>query len=148
MRSLHDSDTRHEIVDRIRRLTSDCDRLWGQMDRSQMLAHVGDQLRMALGDLPLGGARGMFRFALPRYLMIHVLPWPKGGAEAPREAFTTKPTEWESDRAALLGLIERFANMPLSELQPVHPLFGHLKPHDIGVLSYRHLDHHLRQFGG
>ena len=148
MRSLLDPGARGEIIERIRRLGPHNDRLWGRMDHSQMLAHVGDQLRLALGDLPIDGARGVFRFALPRYLVIHVLPWPKGRAAAPEEAFTTAPTDWESDRARLLDLIERFAAIRPSELQPVHPLFGHLKPHDVGVLSYRHLDHHLRQFSG
>ena len=148
MRSLLDPGARGEILERILRLTPDNDRLWGKMDCSQMLAHVGDQLRMALGDVPVNGARGVWRFALPRYLIIHVLPWPKVGAEAPAEAFTTVPTDWESDRATLLDLIERFAAIRPSELKPLHPLFGHLRPHDLGVLSYRHLDHHLRQFNG
>ena len=43
-----------------------------------------------------------------RYLIVHVLPWPKGKAEAPPQAFTTTPESWENDRVALLELIERY----------------------------------------
>jgi hypothetical protein len=30
---------------------------------------------------------------------------------------------------------------------PAHPFFGLLGPHAWGVLTRRHFDHHLRQFG-
>lgn len=112
-----------------------------------MMAHVGDQLRMALGDIEVDEARGPLRFAPTRYLIVHVLLWPKGRAQAPREAFTTAPTEIEADRETLIGLIERFAATRDDQLAPTNPLFGRMTARDWDVLSFRHLDHHLRQFG-
>jgi hypothetical protein len=44
-------------------------------------------------------------------------------------------------------LIERFATTPPEKLGVVHPSFGRMRPRDWDVLQYRHLDHHLRQFG-
>ena len=146
MRSIQDPTACRDIVARVERVSSDSERQWGQMDVSQMLAHAADQLRIAVGDINVDRARGPFQFAPLRYLMVHVLPWPKGKAQSPHEALTTAPTDLEEDRATLVALIDRFATTPPSDVAPLHPLFGRMTARDWGVFSYRHLDHHLRQF--
>ena len=146
MPSLRDPAARSAIVDRLKALEPSNERKWGRMDVGQMLCHVGDQLRMALGDIATTPRRGPFRLPPIRYLIIHVLPWPRGRAQAPPEAFTTTPSEWEADRAAVIELIERFGEAADGDLAPVNPVFGRLSGRDWAVLSYRHLDHHLRQF--
>ena len=52
-----------------------------------------------------------------------------------------------ADREVVAELIERFAATPPMQLADAHPSFGHMRPRDWDVLQYRHLDHHLRQFG-
>ncbi len=148
MRSLSEPDAQAEISRRVQRIEPTSQRMWGKMESGQMLSHVADQLRLALRDLPTGPPRGPFRFAPMRFLLIHVLPWPKGRAQGPREAFTTPPASWEDDRRALLDLVGRFGEASADGLAPTHPLFGRMTARDWGVLSYRHLDHHLRQFSG
>jgi hypothetical protein len=135
------------MLARVRAVHAGSARRWGRMSVSDMLAHVADQLRIALGEIEAQGVPGPLRFPPLRYLAIHVVPWPKGRVQAPPEAFTTAPTEIEADRAALVALIERFARAPDAALAAPHPLFGHMSARDWDVLSYRHLDHHLRQFG-
>lgn len=54
---------------------------------------------------------------------------------------------WEEDRAALHDLIERFAAEDRAGRWPPHPAFGTLSGRGWGSLAYKHLDHHLRQFG-
>jgi LPS sulfotransferase NodH len=46
------------------------------------------------------------------------------------------------------ALIERFAAAGLAgcTMHP-HSFFGRLTPQEWAVLMYKHLDHHLRQFG-
>ncbi len=147
MPTVTDPVARSDLIARINRLSPASPRQWGRMEVTQMVAHVADQLRIALRDVPVQAVRGPFRFAPLRYLIIHVLPWPKGRAKAPPEAFTTAPTQLDADRTALIALIERFASAPAAQLCPVHPLFGPVTARDWDVLSWRHLDHHLRQFG-
>ena len=43
--------TRRELLERLSRLTADARPRWGRMTAPQMLTHVNDQFRMALGDL-------------------------------------------------------------------------------------------------
>jgi hypothetical protein len=87
------------------------------------------------------------RFPPLRRLIIHWLPWPQGKAQAPPELFTTKPVTLDGDRETLRVLIERFARAAPEDPWPHHPKFGAMSGRDWGVLAYRHLDHHLRQFG-
>jgi hypothetical protein len=114
----------------------------------QLLPHLAFGLRLALGEQESrgtpGGALGRPVF---RYLAIHWLPWPKGKVDAPPDAFSTPSAGWERDREILVELIERFAATPPEELGLTHPIFGRMRPRDWDVLQYRHLDHHLRQFG-
>jgi len=52
----------------------------------------------------------------------------------------------EKDR--LTGIIDRFAGggPAVCAVHP-HPFFGKLTPQQWAILMYKHLDHHLRQFG-
>ena len=98
MPSLWNEDERAAIVARVNRLTPQHQRAWGKMETSRVLAPLADSLRMALGDIPTKQQSGLMRTALMRYLIIHKLPWPKGKAQAPPEAFTTSPLTWEEDQ--------------------------------------------------
>jgi hypothetical protein len=147
MKTLFQEETRAEVLRRIGGLTPGSARLWGRMNVGQMVAHCGDQLRLGLGDLGSSPPAGPMRFPPLRRLIIHWLPWPKGKAQAPPELFTTPPATLDGDREALRALIERFAHADSERPWPTHPKFGALSGKDWGVLGYRHLDHHLRQFG-
>jgi hypothetical protein len=46
-----------------------------------------------------------------------------------------------------MALVERFGHADPGKVWPVSPVFGALSGKDWGALSYKHLDHHLRQFG-
>jgi hypothetical protein len=52
------------------------------------------------------------------------------------------------ERERLLGLIDRFAAAgPAGCTKHPHSFFGRLTPEEWAILTYKHLDHHLRQFG-
>ena len=87
------------------------------------------------------------RGAIFRYFAIHVLPWPEGKIQAPPGSFSTPSVGWDRDREIVIELIERFARLPPDQLAVAHPTFGRMRPRDWDVLQYRHVDHHLRQFG-
>ena len=116
------------------------------MNAPQMLAHVADQIRMGLGQIPARNGSGLYSVWPMNYLAIYVVPWPHG-AKGPIEAFTTKPKAWDSDREALIALIDKFCDAKQQAKWPEHPLFGKLSGKDWAALSYKHLSHHLGQFG-
>jgi hypothetical protein len=54
---------------------------------------------------------------------------------------------FEEERAALLELLERIGTGVSDGMGPDHPLFGPLSWREWGVTTYKHTDHHLKQFG-
>lgn len=145
--TLFDPKDRQQILDRVSSLTPESRRRWGRMNATQAVVHMADQLQMALGKIPSGRPRGPLRFAPLRWLSIHLIPWPRGRVKAPRELFTTAPGEFEADLRELRDLVARFAAADPNVEWPEHPLFGRLSGRDWGVLAWRHMDHHLTQFG-
>ncbi len=145
MKSLFNHD-RAQLSHRLDGLTSDRKPQWGKMDCGQMLAHVSDAVRMALGELFIKPRRSPLRLAPFRHAIIYWLPFPKGAPTAP-ELIQRRAEDCRREIAELRELLERFATRAGAEQWSAHPLFGQLSERDWGVLSYKHIDHHLRQFG-
>jgi len=147
MRSLLNPHDRDFVVERLRTLTPESSPRWGRMSASQMVAHLSDQIRIALGDIPTARRPGPLHLPILKQLVMYWLPWPRGRIKGPPEAFTTPPATWQSDLITLVGLLDRFARPTDRHTWPDHPTFGPLSHRAWGLFSYRHFDHHLRQFG-
>jgi hypothetical protein len=146
MKSVWNEPDRRELLERVGRLQPDAPARWGSFTAPQMLAHVSDCFRMAFGDFSCAPRRLPIRYPPLKQLIIYWLPFPKGAPTAP-ELVGRLPASWPGEVANLRGLIERFGREPHSRTWPDHPAFGSMTARSWGVLMYRHLDHHLRQFG-
>ena len=146
MKSFWNEQDRSEILERLQSLRPETPPIWGENSASQIVCHLCDQLRIAYAEIPTEKARGPLRFWPINALVVSVLPWPKG-APTPHEAWTTAPKSWDEDLRTSAQLIEAFARKNRNGRWPDHPLFGRMSGSRWGVLSYRHFDHHLRQFG-
>ena len=102
---------------------------------------------MTLGEMQVPSAnKRVFHMFPLKHLLLYVLPFPKGAPTAPK----LKPeaaASLEEERAALLDLLERIGTGPHDGAGPDHPLFGRLTWREWGVVTYKHADHHLKQFG-
>ena len=143
---LNESD-RAAISDRLRSLQASSTRRWGSMDVVGMLRHLQLSARMALGELEVPSAnKRVFQIFPLKHLIIYVFPFPTGAPSAPE----LKPDVAESldeEREAVLELLERIGKGPRDGAGPAHPLFGPLTRREWGVATYKHTDHHLKQFG-
>lgn len=110
------------------------------------IAHLADSLRMTLGEITEAPLPGVLRYQPMKWLAINVLPMPKG-VKGPAGYFTHAPTQFDQDRAELLRLIAVCANRPADATWGENPFFGRLTKAQWGRLAYKHVDHHLRQFG-
>ena len=146
MKSIWDASSRNEILARLEKLTPDRRPLWGRMTAAQMVAHAADPLCAALGEVEAAPKPGPFRNPLLRYLIIYWMPWPKGAPTAP-EFVHEEAADLPEKLAALRSTMERFAARGERGPWKPHVVFGELSGKDWGCLTYRHLDHHLRQFG-
>lgn len=147
MKSLQNERDRIEVIRRLERLTLDAQPRWGRLTAAKMICHLADALRMAHGDLATRPPRSSaFTRFLLKPLFIFVLPMPRNLPTA-RELLSTAPSTFERDRQACADLIRRFSSTPSSGKGPSHQFFGVLTWPEWGALQWRHLDHHLRQFG-
>jgi hypothetical protein len=143
---LNDID-RTAILQRIQSVTSASVPRWGRMDAKAMLNHLKQSALMALGELPVASkSKRAFQVFPIKHLILHVLPFPKGAPTAP-ELLVSDAASVDAIRSELASLIERIGAGPREGFGPVHPLFGRLSFREWGVATYKHTDHHLRQFG-
>jgi hypothetical protein len=145
MKSIWSAAVRDELRARLAQLTPDTSPRWGRMTAPQMVAHLADSARMALGDLPVASKKLPLRFTPIKQLFIYCIPIPKNVPTAP-ELIRRTPGDWRQEVQAAGALLERIASPP-EGARPAHPAFGRLSEQAWGVLVYRHYDHHLRQFG-
>jgi hypothetical protein len=112
-----------------------------------MLQHLQLSARMTLGELEVPSVnKKPFQMFPLKHLVLYVLPFPKGAPTAP-ELKPVDVTTFEEERSALLELFERIGAGPREGRGPAHPLFGTLTWSEWGVVTYKHADHHLKQFG-
>lgn len=146
MKTIWNGDVEREVHDRVARLMPDRKAAWGKMSAPQMVCHLADALKMAMGDLPVATKNTPLRHPPLKQLIVYWAPWPKGVPTAP-ELLVRPPRDWQADVSDLKSLVDRFASRRGARDWPEHPAFGRLSERAWGVLVYRHMDHHLRQFG-
>ena len=147
MGTILNKDHRVAIANRVRSLSASSTARWGSMDVAGMLHHLRLSALMALGELavPSKSKRAFQVFPL-KHLILYVLPFPKGAPTAP-ELKVSDTKSFEEERTALLDLLERIGTGAGEGGGPDHPLLGPLSRREWGVATYKHTDHHLKQFG-
>lgn len=150
MKNLFDAATAAEIRTRVARLGPGNARLWGRMNLPQALAHCSGVLELALGVRrpPRVFMGRLMGWALKRAALGNDAPM---GRNTPtiKELEMRDRSDFATERRRLAETIDRFvAGGPAVCTTHPHPFFGRLTPQEWGVFEYKHLDHHLRQFGG
>lgn len=149
MKNLFDATAVADIKTRVRRLRPDSPRQWGRMSAPQAVAHCAMGIELALGD------RRPPRMMIGRIIGRVIRPLALGNDEPMRRNSPTVPSmvvaderELAAERERLLTLIDRFAAAgPAGCTTHPHSFFGRMTPDEWAILMYKHLDHHLRQFG-
>src|SRR6185503_17810933 len=60
---------------------------------------------------------------------------------------TDTDIDLDRERQALVGLVRGYGEFADPPGGFVHPFFGSMSREEMGKFAYKHLDHHLRQFG-
>ncbi|HXC16982.1 MAG TPA: DUF1569 domain-containing protein [Holophagaceae bacterium] len=150
MKNLFESGRAEELKARAALLMPDSPRLWGRMSVAQAMAHCAAGMEMATGDLLVPRVligRLIGGFVKPKVLGDDE-PFRRGSPTA-KKLVIADERELDKERVRLCALIDRFATAgPAGCTQHPHSFFGPLTPEEWAILTYKHLDHHLRQFGG
>lgn len=148
MNSLFNPKDREALSLRLAELEPDAARQWGRMAPAQMLRHCALGLEAATGDRPMKQLLlGKVLSPFVRRLALGSRPFGRNGPTDPSYVVKEAP-DFETERARLAKLIDRFVQRgPATAATAIHPFFGRLSGDEWGTLMFKHLDHHLRQFG-
>jgi len=148
MKSLFNKAENDAIINRINQLNNNSTAVWGKMDAAQMLAHCQVPLKVAFGEVKLKrGLIGILFGGLAKRKMVNGQPFQKNLPTDKTFIIKTHPA-LEIEKQNLSELVQRFTTAGPSGLSnEPHPFFGKLTTDEWDILSWKHLDHHLRQFG-
>ncbi|MEM5565323.1 DUF1569 domain-containing protein [Psychroserpens sp. AS72] len=146
MKSLFTLEAHDEIMKRLNNLDENSVANWGKMDVSQMLWHCQGPINIQLEKNNYGLKPSWFAKVFFKKSLYNDKPWRKG---LPTAKFlkTNDTKDFSSEKEQLTTLIdEAFSHRDKSEWNP-HPAFGYFTAQQWGEMQYKHLDHHLKQFG-
>ena len=149
MKNLYEATTVKELRERLARLGPGSERQWGKMNVAQAVAHCSRAMEWAVGDsFPPRMFLGRIFGPLAKSKVLRdEKPMGRNGPTA-KSLVVADERELETERTHLGALIDRFAAAgPKGCTTHPHTFFGRLTPEEWAALMYKHLDHHLRQFG-
>ncbi len=143
-KNLYDADVYEEILERLAALTPDTQATWGKMDVAQMLAHCAEVQDVYNGK-PLQVPFWMVVFRpLARPLLLSEKPFKKN-YQTIDQFKMVEPENFDQQRDRLTNSLRTMHALGRRELQ--HKLMGRMTEAEVGWITYKHLDHHFRQFG-
>ena len=145
MKTIWNDEDRTRLLDRVDRITDDSKPLWGRMMADRMLSHLVESAKMATGEIECKSKMLPIRWFPLKQLILYVFPFPKGAPTAP-ELLAGAKAPVADLKPELRRLIDKFAARADRDDWPRHPAFGKLSRDGWGALTYKHFDHHLRQF--
>ncbi len=147
MKTLFDTATSTELLNRIEKLQPTTKRQWGKMNVDQMLLHCTQGVEMAIG------IRIMERVFIGRIigpmLKNKVLKENAIDRNSPtvKEMLITNTLGFEAEKAKLIKTVKDFTAAGKSGIiEHKHPFFGKMNSEEWGISAASHLDHHLKQF--
>ena len=148
MENLYDPSIREGIVKRLAALQPTSARQWGKMDVAQMMAHCATAFEVPVGDRPAKQALlGKIVTPLFKGRIFGEKPFGKNAPTDPAFRIVDQ-RDFNRERQRLSALMERFCDRGQDASDGVvHSFFGRLNGEDWGRLMFKHMDHHLRQFG-
>jgi len=148
VKNLFEAYTTEEIISRIDKLQPNTQRQWGKMDAPQMMAHCSATLEVASGRVVLprlfiGRILGPF----VRPVFTNEKPFSKNGP-TDKHLLITDKRDFGQEQNQLKTHVRQFHEGGEAKCtKHPHSFFGPITPQEWARGMYKHLDHHLRQFG-
>ncbi|GAA5224868.1 DUF1569 domain-containing protein [Membranihabitans marinus] len=149
MKNIFEESVTKEVIERINQLTNDSQPIWGKMNVGQMLAHCNVMYEMVYDNIH-PKAKGFKKLLLKLFvkpMVVGPAPYKRNLRTAPAFLITDE-RDFETEKNRLIKYLEdtqalggRYFHMKESNS------FGFLTENEWNVMFYKHIDHHLQQFG-
>jgi len=135
-------------IDRINQLQADTQPIWGKMNVSQMLDHCSETMKVVRGQKEI--KRSFLSYVLGNMLKSNFYndkPFHKNGPTH-KDFIITTTSDFEKAKQQLINHLVAFQEDGMEKCTSApHAFFGNLTKEQWGLGMYKHLDHHLQQFG-
>jgi hypothetical protein len=147
MKSVLDPSTRTELTNRINSLNDQPQAQWGKMNVFEMLKHC--TICEGMFHNKVKTKRALIGRLIGPMILKKVLKDDKPiGRNSPTASILVtvgKTGDLQQQKQEWINIITAYSNFSNNGF--VHPFFGPMTKEQIGLLAYKHADHHLRQFG-
>ncbi len=149
MKNIFSKEVTQEVLSRIENLTKDTQPIWGKMSVAQMLAHCSVTYEMVFTDLhpkPNAFTKWILK-AIIKKGVVSEKPYPKNGRTAP-QFLITEEKDFLDEKEKLKNYIIQTHELGKSYFDGKESnSFGKLTVEEWNNMFYKHLNHHLTQFG-
>jgi len=147
MNTVFDDTTRAGLIARIETLTGDENARWGKMNVSQMLEHSIRWEEITAGQIKIKRAWIGYLFGKAALKSLTGDEKPLNQSTPTLKELIVEETtgDIETQKQKWTDLLKAYQNTSAEYF--MHPFFGKMTREQTGILSYKHTDHHLRQFG-
>ena len=148
MNSIFDPAGNSELVKRIEQLSPITLSQWGKMTVSQMLLHCQQPINVSNGTLQLKASWMSFLFGkAAKKKLSNPQPFARDLPTVKEFQITHEP-DFDEAKKGLIALVQDFAIHGHAAIKNTkHPFFGEMTMEEWDMLNWKHLDHHLKQFG-
>ena len=149
MKTIFNKEVRDELIGRINALSKCNEARWGKMNVWQMTKHC-----CIYDSWVLGKNNPTYRQTLPGKIFgkVALKSMTKDDGPVRKNMSTIKgfivkkrDGDVEHQKKIWISLILEYENYSNPDF--IHSFFGKMTKEQIGILAYKHADHHLRQFG-
>lgn len=149
MKNVFEAKVVEELTERINRLTPGSTPQWGKMSVDQMLAHCNVTYELVYDDKHKK-PNALMRFILKTFIkkmVVNETPFKRNGQTAP--VFVVKSEkDFNKEKSRLIAYLIQTQQLGETHFDRKESLnFGPLSKQEWSNMFYKHLDHHLTQFG-
>ncbi len=145
MKSLFNNQDFKEIMERLNNLKHDSKRQWGKMSVGQMVWHCQHPLIIAIKNRDKGNGNIFARLFFKK-ILFNDRPFKKN-MPTPSQLKTNETKDFSVELEKLVLLTKEMHELKNRKSWNPHPLFGRFTHEEWGKMQYKHLNHHLNQFG-
>ena len=150
MKNIFEAKETQEVVNRLNRLQPESQPQWGKMTVGQMLAHCSVTYEMVYeeGKYPQPGIFMKLIFKLlVKNKVVSEKPYQPNNPTAPK-FIIKEDKDFAQEKDRLIGYIQKTQELGEAYFDGrASRSFGVLNKKEWNNMFYKHLDHHLRQFG-
>lgn len=148
MKSLFDKIESEKLIQRSSIIWAETKPLWGSMNAGEMFYHCNFTNKQVLEGNKIKRKSTFKEYALKIFALYLKPEFPKNIKGLKRNDAKGKISieEFETQKKEFADIVRQISEHK-KEIMTTHPKFGNLSQNEWGKALWKHLDHHLRQFG-